>query len=462
MPENKRIGDLLVARGLLDRAAADKIGVERSRAQTRYASVAVQRGAVDEDAALSALAALRGVPAVDLSRAIIPKAVVARVPLEIACLHLVLPVRQEGSSLLLAMADPSDWQVIDEVSFATGMSVQPHVALHMRLVELIPKAHSNEGAYFFGPSAPTDVQDESGLLPVVRDAVIAEAKLVDDVEVEVEVEVDDADSEPLVLEPVEQEGGAGRRKLILVVEDEPDIAKLISSSLLPLGHQIITSSRGLEALKLIKSRRPDLIVLDAMLPEVHGFEICRKVKESKRFGRTPVLMLSAIYRGWRIAEDIKATYKVDDFMEKPFRVADLRRRAQTLLERDCTEAEDVALSSNAQMHLDAALECLREGELDTAFADLRQAEMLEPFSGLIQYYLGQALEKRGRVFQALYHYERAVELRPDMFAATKCLAQLYQAQGFRNKAVEMWERSLHAAPSPEVRAQVKAYLVSLL
>ncbi len=55
----------------------------------------------------------------------------------------------------------------------------------------------------------------------------------------------------------------------------------------------------------MKEQTPDLIVLDAMLPEVHGFEIARRIKHSERYGHVPIIMVSAVYRGWRYAEDLK-------------------------------------------------------------------------------------------------------------------------------------------------------------
>jgi len=454
MPETKRIGDLMVARGMLDRAGAESVAADRLCGDERYASTAVRTGKVQEHDALVALAAQAGWPAVDLAAAVIPKAVIDRVPHEIARRHLILPLREDGSTLLLAMVNPQDEQVSDEVGFATGLRVVPHVALHGRVRELIPQAYQASGA-FRGPRAP-----ESGghHVPVVEDA-----KPLPPVPKGVDIEVVVGD-EPLDLEPSAKRAAprAAGKKLILVVEDEADIQKLVMTSLGSLG-DVIAASRGLEALELIKARKPDLIVLDAMLPEVHGFEICRKVKESKRFGHTPVLMISAIYRGWRIAADIKATYKVDEFLEKPFRVADLRRRAQQLLERQATPVgTDEELGAVARAHVEAAEKAFGQGDAATAFRELRAAEGLEPFSAKIQYFLAQVLEKGDRPLQAIYHYERAVELEPGFFAAARSLAVLYQSRGFKNKAVEMWERALSAAPTAELREQIKQYVVTLL
>ena len=76
--------------------------------------------------------------------------------------------------------------------------------------------------------------------------------------------------------------------------------------------------------------------------------------------------------------------------------------------------------------------------------------------------LGRVLERQKKPFQAIYHYERCLELEPNFFSGAKNLALLYQAQGFRRKAVEMWERALDSSPSSEVREQIKQHLVSIL
>ena len=62
----------------------------------------------------------------------------------------------------------------------------------------------------------------------------------------------------------------------------------------------------------------------------------------------------------------------------------------------------------------------------------------------------------------MYHYERAIELDPNLYAAAQNLALLYQAKGFKRKAVEMWERALLSAPSEDVRNNIKQHLVNIL
>ena len=94
---------------------------------------------------------------------------------------------------------------------------------------------------------------------------------------------------------------------------------------------MLEADRGLLALRLVKDHLPDLIILDAMLPELHGFDIARRIKGSAKYGRIPIIMVSAVYRGWRIAEDLKQNYGVEEYLEKPFRITSLLEAVARLL-----------------------------------------------------------------------------------------------------------------------------------
>ena len=67
-------------------------------------------------------------------------------------------------------------------------------------------------------------------------------------------------------------------------------------------------------------RNPGSVRGRAMLPELHGFDIARRIKGSGKYGAIPIIMVSAVYRGWRIAEDLKQNYGVEEYLEKPFRI----------------------------------------------------------------------------------------------------------------------------------------------
>ncbi len=250
--------------------------------------------------------------------------------------------------------------------------------------------------------------------------------------------------------------------MILVVDDEPDIVRLLEKALTAEGYRVASASRGLEALQMVKEKQPNLVLLDAMLPEIHGFEICKKIKTSKRFGMIPVIMISAVYRGWRYAQDVKETYGADDYFEKPFRLVPLLRRVHTLLDAGPAKQDTLVSLNTADLHYKKAMQLYREKNFNEAENALNEACRLDPFNHNIHYALANVLLAKNQVFDAIREYESTIELKPDLFAPLRNLAILYQKKGFKNKAVEMWERSLRCSPEGPLRQQIKEQLLKLL
>ena len=124
-----------------------------------------------------------------------------------------------------------------------------------------------------------------------------------------------------------------RQHTVLAVDDDESILRLMHDILAARKYRVITGRTGRDALAKVRETMPDLVILDGMLPEVHGFEICRQLKSSERFRHIPVIMVSAVHTGWRFAADVKEKYGADDYMEKPFEAADLLRRVEVLLNR---------------------------------------------------------------------------------------------------------------------------------
>ena len=105
-------------------------------------------------------------------------------------------------------------------------------------------------------------------------------------------------------------------KKVLVVDDEPDILKMVTFRLKKEGYEVITAKDGQEALDLIKSGRPDLVLLDLRLPVMDGYEVCRILKIDENLKQIPVIFLTASVVG-SIVEKVKE-FKADGYLIKPF------------------------------------------------------------------------------------------------------------------------------------------------
>jgi DNA-binding response OmpR family regulator len=255
-------------------------------------------------------------------------------------------------------------------------------------------------------------------------------------------------------------------KLILVVDDEEEIRKLLKRLLTQKGFRVIEADRGLLALRLVKDHVPDLIILDAMLPELHGFDIARRIKGSAKYGQIPIIMVSAVYRGWRIAEDLKQSYGIEEYLEKPFRIADVMDAVQRLVareERPSSPARDPEyLSSEAEKALNEGIAAYKSGQIETAIEHLKRGVGIDPLAYRLHFHLGLLYGKSERIYEGIQELERAIDLYPRHFAALKNLAVLYEKAGFKNKAIEMWERCAATAPDEPTRSSIKEHLRKLI
>ena len=220
------------------------------------------------------------------------------------------------------------------------------------------------------------------------------------------------------------------------------------------------AARGLDALQKVREASPDVLLLDAMLPEVHGFDICRRIKGSRRYGHIPVVMVSAVYRGWRFAEDLRRSYGVDEFLEKPFRIGDVVaavERAPRGREAHSQPPDEDAdqPAGPAGDHLKAGIEAYSRGDVEGAIEHLKKGIGIDPLAFRLHYHLGLLYGKQDNVFEAIQALETAVDLQPRDFSTLKNLAVLYQRAGFRLKATEMWERALGSAPDDATRASIR-------
>ncbi|MDC0747382.1 response regulator [Polyangium mundeleinium] len=118
---------------------------------------------------------------------------------------------------------------------------------------------------------------------------------------------------------------------ILVVEDEPAILKVLDYNFRQAGHEVLLAARGEEGIRLARERRPDVILLDMMLPDLMGTEVCRSLQQSEETRETPVVIVSA--RGDEVDRVVGFELGAVDYVVKPFSVRELMLRVQAILRR---------------------------------------------------------------------------------------------------------------------------------
>lgn len=497
MTERKQIGKILLRQRALtpdqlERALTEKKG-------GRLASRLAADGTITDLSALKALSEQHGIPGIDLAQICLRLETLDLLPREIAEKHLILPVLMRDDRLFVATANPREHKVLDELEFVTGKKVYPYVALEASLAHVIEDAYGKKTrgeAFYVGaqcPQAmldklridrdgqPLDPEREAGEPDservlhgpgVVVDDEVGRLSQSDNIE---EQDFDHLQREDSVVEPIPEEQlrepsvppAPPGAKTVLIVDDEVEIRKMLSRLLARAGYRVLETDRGVTALRIVKEQTPDLIVLDAMLPEVHGFDVARRIKGSRRYGHIPIVMVSAVYRGWRYAEDLRQTLGVDDFIEKPFTLQDVLSRIQTLLGgKDPSQKPAPSAVADASAEVERALaegiEAYRAGRLDEAVERLRRAVAIDPLAFRLRFQLGLLYGRKGQVFDAVSELETAVSVNPQHFPAVKNLAILYQKAGFRNKAVETWERALALAPDDATRLSIREHLLRLL
>lgn len=117
--------------------------------------------------------------------------------------------------------------------------------------------------------------------------------------------------------------------LVLIADDDVTILGMVSRHLQSTGHRVIEANDGRAALALAQKERPDLIVLDVMMPNMTGWEVCKALREDDRFAETKILMLTGI--GDRLNELTSPLYGADDHLDKPFEFETLKAKVAALL-----------------------------------------------------------------------------------------------------------------------------------
>ncbi|HXL73549.1 MAG TPA: response regulator transcription factor [bacterium] len=139
------------------------------------------------------------------------------------------------------------------------------------------------------------------------------------------------------------------RKKILVIDDDKKLTALLKSYLTPFGMEVDAAYEAKEGLMLLKSLKPDLVILDVMLPGQDGFEVCKEIRKASK---TPIIMLTA--RGDVTDRVVGLEIGADDYLSKPFEPRELVARIQSVLRRFNPKEEKAGIFQSGALTVDMA------------------------------------------------------------------------------------------------------------
>ena len=125
-------------------------------------------------------------------------------------------------------------------------------------------------------------------------------------------------------------------KKILLVDDDPDLVKAVGMILESRKYEVATAYGGNEGLEKARTEKPDLIVLDVMMPDKDGYTVCKELKSDPELSKIPVLLLTAVVSHistTRFTQQMGMETEADDFIDKPVEPSVLVKRIETLLSK---------------------------------------------------------------------------------------------------------------------------------
>ncbi len=197
---------------------------------------------------------------------------------------------------------------------------------------------------------------------------------------------------------------------ILIVDDDPNILALLTEVIALEGWQVLSATNGEDGLQVFKSKRPDLLIVDGLLPKMNGFELAAKIRSSEQGRRIPIIMISGVYKTLRINEQIR-DLQINEFLEKPFALESLLSRVKELASAYIEKSPALAFFRNQgelqEMPIPKLLYILfsqRKNGILTLVKEklkkriyIRNGEPTFVESNLVQECLGKVLVRKGKL-----------------------------------------------------------------
>ncbi|HRZ36124.1 MAG TPA: response regulator transcription factor [Candidatus Paceibacterota bacterium] len=190
---------------------------------------------------------------------------------------------------------------------------------------------------------------------------------------------------------------------ILVVDDEPDALELVEFNLRQAGHEVTGAEDGAEALEKARASMPDLIVLDVMLPEMSGIEVCKVLRRDPATAGIPIIMLTA--KASEIDRVLGLELGADDYVTKPFSPRELVLRVKNVLQRHQQKVSRPERFAFGDLVIDRPRhEVLWKGKaIELTATEFRLLTVLAERAGRVQ--------SRDQLLQDVWHYESLIDTR---------------------------------------------------
>lgn len=173
------------------------------------------------------------------------------------------------------------------------------------------------------------------------------------------------------------------KKTIALIEDEPDIADLVTIHLSKAGFNVKYFPEGLGFIKFLERHIPDLVILDLMLPDIDGLEICKQIRKNEKAASIPIVMLTA--KGEEMDKVLGLELGADDYMTKPFSTKELVARVNAVLRRNLSEKKSRTLELDGILSIDFEkyTVCVRGKRVDLTATEFKILELLSSKKGWV-------------------------------------------------------------------------------
>ena len=170
---------------------------------------------------------------------------------------------------------------------------------------------------------------------------------------------------------------------ILVVDDEDHIVELITYNLISSGYDVISANNGIDALKIAKEEKPNLILLDLMLPGLDGFDVCNAIRGESDTKEIPIIMLTA--KGEELDKILGLELGADDYITKPFSIRELLARIKVIFRRTKSSKtdEDLFKTDNIYINFNRREVIIFDKKIDLTVKEFELLEILVKNKGNI-------------------------------------------------------------------------------